>query len=275
MNNNEKEIRRIRLEDLDESLYNILLNRITKDDPTWIKIVKVVDDLYDKTNIQKKTVRVTITNKDPTNQTVKVLIGNKSYTDTFTCYNTDRYRIVITPVAFMSAGSCNVPTQGHFSEDTDIVVEKATKIIEEDKGDKPTYSIKVKIGSRDDGGLFPKLGMNETYIWSPSTITDKVGECNPDNIIDIITIWKYSETDYNSYYAFYGGNNVTGLFDTFTSYIIDPKGEKRYEIAKDIPNSEFNKTGDLNKPPLLTTKQMYDLFQTWEGQWITVEIYLK
>lgn len=53
MNNNEKEIRRIRLEDLDSSLQNILLKRITEDDETWIKIVKVVDDLYTKTNIKK------------------------------------------------------------------------------------------------------------------------------------------------------------------------------------------------------------------------------
>ena len=45
MNNNEKEIRRIRLEDLDSSLQNILLKRITEDDETWIKIVKVVDEL--------------------------------------------------------------------------------------------------------------------------------------------------------------------------------------------------------------------------------------
>lgn len=48
MNNDEKEIRRIRLEDLDSSLQNILLNRISKDDPTWNKIVKVIDDLYEK-----------------------------------------------------------------------------------------------------------------------------------------------------------------------------------------------------------------------------------
>lgn len=273
MNNNEKEIRRIRLEDLDISLQNILLNRVTKDDETWNKIVKVIDGLYDKTNIKKKLVNITITNKDTTNQTVKVLINGKTYTSNFTCYNTDRYRIIITPVAFMAAGKCNVSSQGVFTEDTNIIVEKATKIIEETKKDEPTYSIKVKIGSRNDGGLFPTLGMNETYIWNPSTINDKVGECNPDNIIDILTIWKYGENDYSSYYAFYGGNNVNGLFNKFTSYIIDPKGNK-YKIADNIPNSEFNKTGDINNPPLLSTKQIYNLFQNYIGEWITVEIYL-
>ena len=74
MNDNKKEIRRIRLEDLDSSLQNILLNRITKDDPTWKKIQDLIDDLYKKTNIEKKKINVTITNQDPANQIIRVYI---------------------------------------------------------------------------------------------------------------------------------------------------------------------------------------------------------
>ena len=77
MNDNNKEIRRIRLEDLDSSLQNILLNRITKDDPTWKKITEIINDLYKKTNIEKKKINVTITNQDPANQIIRVYIGSK------------------------------------------------------------------------------------------------------------------------------------------------------------------------------------------------------
>ena len=65
MNDNNKEIRRIRLEDLDSSLQNILLNRIPKDDPTWKRITEIINNLYKKTNIEKKKINVTITNQDP------------------------------------------------------------------------------------------------------------------------------------------------------------------------------------------------------------------
>ena len=54
MNDNNKEIRRIRLEDLDSSLQNILLNRISKDDTTWKKLQDLIDDLYKKTHNEKK-----------------------------------------------------------------------------------------------------------------------------------------------------------------------------------------------------------------------------
>ena len=65
MNDNKKEIRRIRLEDLDSSLQNILLNRISKDDPTWKRITEIINNLYKKTNIEEKKINVTITNQDP------------------------------------------------------------------------------------------------------------------------------------------------------------------------------------------------------------------
>ena len=77
----------------------------------------------------------------------------------------------------------------------------------------------------------------------------------------------------SSYYAFYGGVSVSGLFNTFSSTIISPKGE-RYVIADKVPNSQFNLHGDLSNTPLLTTEKMFNLFKSWVGEWITVEIYL-
>ena len=62
MNDNKKEIRRIRLEDLDTSLQNILLNRISKDDPTWKKLQDLIDDLYKKTHNEKKNILLYINN---------------------------------------------------------------------------------------------------------------------------------------------------------------------------------------------------------------------
>ena len=267
MNDNNKEIRRIRLEDLDVSLQNILLKRISKDDPTWKKLQDLIDDLYKKTNIEKKKINVTITNQDPANQTIRVYIGSKLYTENFTCYNTDRYKIVITPNTFLKAGNCNVPLTGYFREDTDVIVGK-TSLIKDSQEDpnKPTYSIRIKIGYNSAVGTY---GFNETYIWDPSTLGDKTGEANPDNIIDIL--WMTSAE--SSYYAFYGGVSVSGLFNTFSSTIISPKGE-RYVIADKVPNSQFNSHGDLSNTPLLTTEKMFNLFKSWVGEWITVEIYL-
>ena len=156
---------------------------------------------------------------------------------------------------------------GYFREDTNVIVGK-TSLIKDSQEDpnKPTYSIRIKIGYNSAVGTY---GFNGTYICDPSTLGDKTGEANPDNIIDIL--WMSSAE--SSYYAFYGGVSVSGLFNTFSSTIISPKGE-RYVIADKVPNSQFNSHGDLSNTPLLTTEKMFNLFKSWVGEWITVEIYL-
>ena len=87
MNDNNKEIRRIRLEDLDSSLQNILLNRISKDDTTWKKLQDLIDDLYKKTHNEKKNITITIVQS--ANQTIHVYVprktGGTDHTSTFTC----------------------------------------------------------------------------------------------------------------------------------------------------------------------------------------------
>lgn len=276
MNDTEKELRRIRLEDLDTSLQNRIYNMVQNDDEGWNKIKDIINTTYEKTTIEEKVVTVTITNKDPDKQTVQVIVNDNTYTaDSFTCYSTSSYRIIITPLAFLQAGECNVALTGYFRDDTNIVVGKTSSIIadKDEEDTSPTYTIKVKIGSRYlNNESYATLGLNETYIWNPSDIKNKVGECDPDNIIDIFWVRKYSSS-YGSYYAFYGGKSVAGLFNTFTSYMITPDGT-RYTIAENIPNSSFNSTGDLNNLPSLTTETMYNLFYSLVGEWVTIEIYL-
>ena len=156
---------------------------------------------------------------------------------------------------------------GYFREDTDVIVGKTSLIkYSQEDPNKPTYSIRIKIGYNS---TVVSYGFNGTYIWAPSSIGDKNGEANPDNVIDNLSMTSAE----SSVYAFYGAVSVSGLFNTFSSTIISPKGE-RYVIADKVPNSQFNSHGDLSNTPLLTTEKMFNLFKSWVGEWITVEIYL-
>lgn len=276
MNDTEKELRRIRFEDLDTSLQNRLLNMVQKDDEGWNKISDIINDTYEKTNIEEKLVTVTITNQDPDNQTVKVIINDNTYTSgSFTCWSTSSYRIIITPLAFLKAGECNVSLSGYFRDDTEVIVGKTSSIIadKDEEDNSPTYSIKVKVGVQYFSG-YSVVGMICSYLFNGDTINCKLAECDPTTIIDNFTVTNSNNTQYSSIYAFFGAVSVYDLFNTFTSYMVTPDGT-RYTIAEDLPNSSFDSTGDLHNLPSMATKSMYDLLYSLVGEWITIEIYLK
>ena len=129
MNDNKKEIRRIRLEDLDASLQNILLNRISKDDPTWKKLQDLIDDLYKKTHTEKKNLTITINQSD--NQTIHVYvpkkIGGIDYTSTFTCLSGTAYEAEVIAENGYKAGTLNVSRSGVFTKNKTINATSATK----------------------------------------------------------------------------------------------------------------------------------------------------
>ena len=129
MNDNKKEIRRIRLEDLDASLQNILLNRISKDDPTWKKLQDLIDDLYKKTHTEKKNITITINQSD--NQTIHVYvpkkIGGIDYTSTFTCLSGTAYEAEVIAENGYKAGTLNVSRSGVFTKNKTINATSATK----------------------------------------------------------------------------------------------------------------------------------------------------
>ena len=129
MNDNKKEIRRIRLEDLDVSLQNILLNRISKDDPTWKRITEIINDLYKKTHIEKKNITITITQS--ANQTIHVYVPRKTggidYTSTFTCLSGTAYEVEVIANKGYIAGTLNVSRKGTFNNNKTINATSATK----------------------------------------------------------------------------------------------------------------------------------------------------
>ena len=129
MNDNKKEIRRIRLEDLDSSLQNILLNRISKDDPTWKKLQEIIDDLYKKTHTEKKNITITINQSD--NQTIHVYvpkkIGGIDYTSTFTCLTGTTYEAEVIAENGYNPGTLNVSRSGVFTNNKTINATSATK----------------------------------------------------------------------------------------------------------------------------------------------------
>lgn len=129
MNDNKKEIRRIRLEDLDASLQNILLNRISKDDPTWKKLQDLIDDLYKKTHTEKKNITITINQSD--NQTIHVYvpkkIGGIDYTSTFTCLSGTTYEAEVIAANGYKAGLLNISRSGVFTKNKTINATSATK----------------------------------------------------------------------------------------------------------------------------------------------------
>ena len=129
MNDNKKEIRRIRLEDLDSSLQNILLKRITKDDPTWKRITEIINDLYKKTHNEKKNITITINQSD--NQTIHVYvpkkIGGVDYTSTFTCLTGTAYEAEVIAASGYKAGLLNISRSGVFTRNKTINATSATK----------------------------------------------------------------------------------------------------------------------------------------------------
>ena len=129
MNDNKKEIRRIRLEDLDSSLQNILLNRISKDDPTWKRLQEIIDDLYKKTHTEKKNITITINQSD--NQTIHVYvpkkIGGIDYTSTFTCLTGTAYEAEVIAENGYNPGTLNVSRSGVFTNNKTINATSATK----------------------------------------------------------------------------------------------------------------------------------------------------
>lgn len=129
MNDNKKEIRRIRLEDLDSSLQNILLNRISKDDPTWKRLQEIIDDLYKKTHTEKKNITITINQSD--NQTIHVYvpkkIGGIDYTSTFTCLTGTAYEAEVIAENGYNPGTLNVSRSGVFTNNKNINATSATK----------------------------------------------------------------------------------------------------------------------------------------------------
>ena len=129
MNDNKKEIRRIRLEDLDASLQNILLNRISKDDPTWKRLQDLIDDLYKKTHNEKKNITITINQSD--NQTIHVYIPKKiggiDYTSTFTCLTGTAYEAEVIAENGYKAGLLNISRSGVFTKNKTINATSATK----------------------------------------------------------------------------------------------------------------------------------------------------
>lgn len=128
MNDNNKEIRRIRLEDLDSSLQNILLNRITKDDPTWKRIQDLIDDLYKKTHIEKKNITITITQS--ANQLITVICNGVKHTNLFKITKGTPYTIEfkLTNPNYI-IGELNVPVSGIVIDDMTIQATPATPIM--------------------------------------------------------------------------------------------------------------------------------------------------
>ena len=128
MNDNKKESRRIRLEDLDASLQNILLNRISKDDPTWKKLQDLIDDLYKKTHTEKKNIIITINQSD--NQTIHVYVPKKAggidYTSTFTCLTGTTYEAEVIAENGYNPGTLNISRSGVFTNNKTINATPAT-----------------------------------------------------------------------------------------------------------------------------------------------------
>lgn len=163
------------------------------------------------------------------------------------------YTIEVIPNMWFEAGTLNVPKTGKITQNMTIKAGPAYR--------KTDYDVNVLIDTVDG----KKYGADTTPMFEQQN-GRKMGQITPDYVIDIFDV-----TDYGSYFAFYGGGNVYGLFKTFSAYFETPVGQK-FTIAENIPNDRFNDVGDLENLPGIMNN--YELLKALKGQWIKVHIHI-
>jgi hypothetical protein len=289
MTNDEKEILRIRYDDLSTDLQKRIDSVIHNNTEIWNTLVETINNIfeiidYNKKNYidkVKKLVNITVNNTDTSLQHILITVEGNTYIDptSFSCYNTSRYLIQIFPAAFYKAGECSVPLNGFFDDDTEVVIQPATPIIDIDGSDgsgsdgsgsegKTTsyeYDINILIGKHP---LRLRYGLQGKQVWSSASIT-AYGELIPDDVLDAIWINLENNT-YSSSIAFYGDTPVTSLFNTISIYFIMPDNTQ-YTILENGSSNLFNKYGDLTNS-CINNKEWYDRLVSLVGQWCTLKI---
>lgn len=260
MNNNEKEIRRIRLEDLDSSLQNILLNRISKDDPTWKKLQDIIDDLYKKTHTEKKDITITIVQSD--NQTIHVYTPKKTggidHNSTFTCIAGTTYEVEVIAETGYVAGTVNVSRSGTFSNNKTINATPATKsnatvtIVQSANQTIHVYTPK-KSGGTDHTSTFT-CPMGTTYeaeviadsgyvagalnVSGNGTINSDMSiNANPATAMATVTIVQSAHQTIHVYTPYKGGTDHTSTFTCSigTKFEVEVIADKGYNAG--TPNT--------------------------------------
>lgn len=285
MTNDEKEILRIRYDDLSTDLQKRLDGIIYNNDETWSRLVETINKVYEIIDYNKrnyidkvkKLVNITVNNTDTTHQHILITVEGNTYIDptSFSCYNTSRYLIQITPDAFYNAGECSVPLNGFFDDDTEVVIQPVTPIIDIDDssgdssgGDKPTsyeYNINILIGKYPS---YLNYGAQGAQLWGTAVITT-FGEMIPDNVLD--GIWVDNNNGYyTSFIAFYGDTPVDSLFNTISMYFIAPDNTQ-YTILENMSSSIFNQNGDIQNA-IINNKEWHDLLASLVGQWCILKI---
>lgn len=289
MTNDEKEILRIRYDDLSTDLQKRLDSIIHNNDETWSRLVETINKVYEIIDYNKrnyidkvkKLVNITVNNTDTTHQHILITVEGNTYTDptSFSCYNTSRYLIQIFQEAFYNAGECSVPLNGFFDDDTEVVIQPATPILDIDDSsddssgdssgdDKPTsyeYNINILIGKPPATEL--TYGAQGAQKWQTVSITT-YGEMIPDNVLDGIYIDKV-DNNYLLTVAFYGATPVDSLFNTISMYFIAPDSTQ-YTLLENVSSSLFNQNGDIRKMSI--NKEWFDLLASLVGQWCTLKI---
>lgn len=260
MNNNEKEIRRIRLEDLDSSLQNILLNRISKDDPTWKRLQDIIDDLYNKINTPKKDITITIVQSD--NQTIHVYTPKKTggidHTSSFTCLTGTTYEVEVIAETGYVAGTVNVSRSGTFSKNKTINATPATKsnatvTITQSANQTIHVYTPQKSGGTDHTSTFT-CPMGTTYeaevvadsgyvagalnVSGNGTINSDMSiNANPATAMATVTIVQSAHQTIHVYTPYKGGTNHTSTFTCSigTKYEVEVIADKGYNAG--TPNT--------------------------------------
>ena len=286
MTNDEKEILRIRYDDLSTDLQKRLDIIIHKNDKSWSSLVETINKVYETIELikenyidkVKKLVNITVNNTDYQHQHILITVEGNMYINPtiFSCYNTSRYFIQIIPDAFYNAGECSVPLNGFFDDNTEVVIQPTTPVldIDDSSGDssgdsKPTsyeYNINTLIG-KDPSAL--RYGAQGAQLWGTSSITT-YGEMNPNNVLDAIYTKKIDNNSYTSIVAFYGNTPVDSLFNTISIYFITPDNIQ-YTILENASSSIFDQYGDLRNR-IINNKKWFDMLASLVGQWCTVKI---
>ena len=275
MNDNKKEIRRIRLEDLDSSLQNILLNRISKDNPTWKKLQEIIDDLYNKTHTEKKNITITIVQSD--NQTIHVYTPQKSggadHTSTFTCQTGTTYEVEVIAKNGYIAGKPNVSRSGVFSKNKTINATPATKsnatvtitqsanqtihvyTPQKSGGTDHTSTFTCPVGTTyeaeviaENGYTAGTLNVNEN-----GTINSDMSiNANPATAMATVTIVQSAHQTIHVYTPYKGGADHTSTFTCSigTKYEVEVIADKGYNAG--TPNTNggtFNSDKTINATP--------------------------
>lgn len=188
------------------------------------------------------------------NQIIRVKTDQGVYeTGSFHAPYGTNYSIEVIPKMWFEAGTLNVPKTGKITQNMTIKAGPAYR--------KTDYDVNVLIDTVDGS----KYGADITESFKQK-FGRQMGRFDPNYVIDIFDV-----TDHSSYFAFYGGDNVYGLFKTFSAYFETPVGQK-FTIAENIPNDRFNDVGDLDN--LRSIINHYELLKALKEQWIKVHIHI-